>query len=183
MALYSFEGMRPEIRETAYVHPDAVLIGDVRVGCRCFIGAGAVLRGDFGGIRVGDGSNVQENCVVHVSPNSSVIVEEDVVIGHGAILHDVKVRSRAVVGMGAVLLQGAVVEEEAMVGAGAVVSTGFVVPSRKIAAGNPARIRKALPDAYLEMFRAGLALYQELPERYRKGLRRVPLQREGGEER
>ena len=100
MALYAFEETEPVVHPDAFVHPDAVLIGNVSIGKKCFIGAGAVLRGDFGKITIGDGSNVQENCVIHVSPEQEVRVEEDVVIAHGAILHDATVRRGSVVGMG-----------------------------------------------------------------------------------
>jgi phenylacetic acid degradation protein len=173
MALYAFEEARPRVDPEAFVHPDAVLIGDVRIGKKCFIGACAVLRADFSRIAVGDGSNVQENCALHVTPGLGITIEEDVVIAHGAMLHDVTVKRGSVVGMNSVLLQGAVVEEEAFVAAGTVVPNGFVVPPRKIVAGNPAKIKKDVPEMYEQLRQAGLTLYQGLPERYRKGLRRI----------
>jgi phenylacetic acid degradation protein len=174
MALYAFEETRPVVDPDAFVHPDAVLIGDVRVGKKCFIGAGAVLRGDFGGISIGDGSNVQENCVIHVSPGEEVRVDEDVIIAHGAILHDATVKRGSVVGMGVVVLQGAVIEEGALVAALTLIPMNFVVPARKIVVGNPAKIKGNVPETHEEFFRAGIAIYQELPERYRKGMRRIP---------
>lgn len=173
MPVYAFEESVPELSPRAYVHPDAVIIGAVRVAADCFIGAGAVLRGDFASIEVGEGSNVQENCVVHVTPGQGTRIDPDVIVGHGAVLHDVRLHGGAVVGMGAVLLQGAVVEPEGMVAAGSVVSMGFVTPARTLVAGNPARVQKALEPGFLDLMRMGLALYQELPARYRKGLRRV----------
>ncbi len=173
MPLYAFEDTAPVVDPDAFVHPDAVLIGDVRIGKKCFIGAGAVLRGDFGGISVGDGSNVQENCVIHVSPGQKVTIEEDVIVAHGAVLHDTTVKKGSLVGMGAVILQGAVVEEGVLVAALTLVPTNFVVPARKIVAGNPAKIKGDVPEAHEEFFRAGIAVYQELPERYRKGMRRL----------
>jgi phenylacetic acid degradation protein len=174
MAVYGFEETSPAVDPEAFVHPDAVLIGDVRIGKKCFIGAGAVLRGDFGRISIGDGSNVQENCVIHVSPGEEVRVEEDVIIAHGAILHDATVKRGSLVGMGVVVLQGAVIEEGALVAALTLIPSNFVVPSRKIAAGNPAKIKGDVPETYKEFLRAGIAIYQELPERYRKGMRRIP---------
>ncbi len=179
MPLYAFEERRPVVAGDAYVHPTAVLIGGVTVGRKCFIGAGAVLRADFADIVVGDGSNVQENCVLHVTPGAGTNVGEDVVVGHGALLHDVTIRRGAVVGMGSILLQGVVVEEKAMVAAGAVVSTGFRVPAGCLVQGIPAKVRGTLPEPYETLRRAGLALYQELPERYRRGLREVST---GGDE-
>lgn len=175
MALYAFEEKRPSIDPEAFVHPDAVLIGEVTVGRKCFIGAGAVLRGDFGKISVGDGSNVQENCVIHVSPGQETRIEEDVIMAHGAILHDATIKRGALVGMGAVVLQGAVVGEGVLVAALALVPAGFVVPARKIVAGNPAQIKGDVPETHEEFLKAGLAIYQELPERYGKGLRKIDL--------
>jgi len=174
MPLYAFEETRPVVDPDAFVHPDAVLIGDVNIGRKCFIGAGAVLRGDFGKISIGDGSNVQENCVIHVTPGLEVRVGEDVIIAHGAILHDAIVGRGSVVGMGAVILQGAVIEEGVLVAASTLIPTNFVVPARKIVAGNPAKIKGDVPETHEEYFRVGIAIYQELPERYRKGMRRIP---------
>jgi len=174
MALYAFEETRPAVDPDAFVHPDAVLIGDVSIGKKCFIGAGAVLRGDFGKISIGDGSNVQENCVIHVSPGLEVRIEEDVIVAHGAILHDATVKRGSLVGMGAVILQGAVIEECVLVAALTLIPTNFVAPARKIVAGNPAKIKGDLPESHEEFFRAGIAIYQELPERYRKGMRKIP---------
>lgn len=173
MGIYEFEGHSPEVSPDSYLHPEAILIGSVRVGRGCFVGAGAVLRADFGEIIIGDGSNVQENCVIHVSPGRKVWIQENVIIGHGAILHDVIIKTGAVIGMGSILLQDAVIEEDAMVGGGSVVVAGFTVPAGKIVAGNPARIKKDLPESSRELLKAGLALYQELPKRYQKGVRRI----------
>jgi phenylacetic acid degradation protein len=173
MGQYEFEGRRPDIHPEAWVHPEAVLIGAVQVVAGCYIGAGAVLRGDFGDILVGRGSNVQENAVLHASGFHPTVVEDDVVVAHGALLHDCAVHTGAVVGMGAVILHRAVVEKEAYVGAGAVLTPGFVAPERKMVLGNPAQIHKDVSDQLLEINRLGLAAYQELPERCRKGLRRI----------
>jgi phenylacetic acid degradation protein len=174
MALYAFEETRPVVDPDAFVHPDAVLIGDVSIGKKCFVGAGAVLRGDFGKISIGDGSNVQENCVIHVSPGQEVRVDEDVIIAHGAILHDAIVKRGSVVGMGAVVLQGAVIEEGVLVAALTLIPTNFVVPAKKIVVGNPGKIKGDVPETHEEFIRAGIAIYQELPERYRKGMRKIP---------
>ncbi|MFH1138781.1 MAG: gamma carbonic anhydrase family protein [Pseudomonadota bacterium] len=175
MPFYEFEGKRPVVGPETYIHPAAVLIGDVTVGSGCYLGAGAVLRGDFGRIVVGDGSNVQENAVLHASPMTPVEVEDGVIIGHGALLHDCAIKKGAIVGMGAVILHRAVVEEEAMVGAGAVVAPGFVVPARKIALGNPAQAQKDVSEKMLQMNKLGLAAYQELPARYLKGAREIKI--------
>ena len=173
MAIYEYEGFTPEVGEGSYVHPEAVLIGAVRIGKGCFIGAGAALRGDFGQILVGDGSNVQENVVLHASPWQPVDIGANVVVGHGSLMHDAVVKTGATVGMGAILLHNVVVEEEAYVAAGAVVAPGFTVPSRKIVMGNPARVLKDVSDKMMEMNRMGLAAYQALPARYKATCRRV----------
>jgi phenylacetic acid degradation protein len=164
--MYEFEENRPEVGDGTYVHPEAVLIGSVRIGRGCYIGAGAVLRADFGEIVIGNGSNVQECAVIHVSPGQRVFIEDDVVIAHSAILHDVIVKRGAVVGMGAILLHYVTVEEESIVGAGSLVSSGFTVPSRKVVIGSPARIHKDVSSSMLDVMKAGLAVYQELPARY-----------------
>lgn len=173
MPVYAFEDATPVVDPDAFVHPEAVLIGQVSIGKKCFIGAGAVLRGDFGKISVGDGSNVQENCVIHVSPGEEVRIEDDVIVAHGAILHDATVKRGSVVGMGAVVMQGAVIEQGVLVAAGTLVPTNFVAEAGKIVAGNPGKVKGDVPATHEEFFRAGLAIYQELPERYRKGMRKI----------
>lgn len=173
MTVYEFEGKRPLIGKGSYVHPQAVLIGDVEIGQGCFVGAGAVLRGDFGRILVGDGSNVQENSVLHASPLRPVDIKDDVIVAHGVLMHDATVMRGSVIGMGSILLHNAIVEEEAMVGAGAVVAQGFVVPSRRLVQGNPAEVSKKLSDKFIETARLGLLAYQELPRRYLDGARRL----------
>ena len=106
--------------------------------------------------------------VIHVSPGQRVVIHDNDIIAHGAIMHDVTVKPGAVDGMGAIVLHGAVVEEESIVGAGSLVTSGFTVPSRKVVIGNPARVHKDVPEAALAVMKAGLAVYQELPARYLK---------------
>lgn len=173
MAVYEFEDRRPVIAEDAYLHPEAVVIGSVKIGNGCFIGAGAVIRGDFGDIEIGRGSNVQENAVIHASPAQPVIIEDDVIIAHGALIHDATIRNGAIIGMGAIVLHGAIVEKDAMAAAGSLIPSRFVVPERKIAMGNPAVIQREVSDKMLEINKLGLAAYQELPGRYFKGLKKL----------
>ncbi len=173
MSLYEFEGQAPQVDPSAYVHPQAVLIGQVRIAAGCFIGAGAALRADFGRIEVGQGSNLQENCVLHMNPGRAVIVGRGVIVGHGAILHDVTLGDGCLVGMGAVLLAGVRLGERAMVAAGSLLPPEMAVPPEHLAVGNPARVQGRLSPARLEATAKGLALYQALPERYRQGLRLV----------
>ncbi|MGD9124331.1 MAG: hypothetical protein PVG60_04515, partial [Desulfarculaceae bacterium] len=100
MALYEFEGNRPQISDQAFVHPEAVLIGRVSVEAECYVGAGAKLRGDVGRIMVGQGSNIQENCVLHTLVEQEVKIHPHVHVGHGSILHGCEIHPEVLVGMG-----------------------------------------------------------------------------------
>lgn len=173
MPSYEFEGQRPQVHPQAFVHPQAVLIGQVEIAAGCYVGAGAVLRGDFGRIVLGPGSNIQENAVAHTHQGGEVALAAGVIVGHGAILHDALLGEKAFVGMGAVLLPGVVLEELAMVAAGALVPAGLRVPAGQIAAGHPARVQKAVGPALRRQLEEGLALYQALPRRCLEGLRRL----------
>ncbi len=173
MPIYEFEGRRPQIDPQAFVHPEAVLIGEVVIAAGCFVGAGAVLRADFGRVVMGRGSNLQENAVAHQSPGLAVEIGHDVIVGHGAILHDAVLGDRSFVGMGAILLPGAVLEEEAVVAAGSLVAAGMRVPAGQIVAGNPARVLKAVSEAYRRQLGEGLTLYQDLTSRCLAGLKRL----------
>jgi phenylacetic acid degradation protein len=128
--VYSLEGLVPVIDPRAFVHPQAVLIGDVIVAAHCYVGPGASLRGDFGRVILNAGSNVQDCCVLHSFPSKDTLLEEDAHIGHGAVLHGCTIRRGALIGIGAIVMDDAVVEEEAFVGAASFVRAGFVVPRR-----------------------------------------------------
>jgi phenylacetic acid degradation protein len=144
MKVYEIDGIVPVVDPTAYVHPSAVLIGDVVVGAGAYIGPCASLRGDFGRLFIGAGANVQDCCVMHGFPGSDTIIEEHGHIGHGAILHGCRIGDRVLVGMGAIVLDGAVVGEDCLVGAGALVTPGTQVPAGRLVLGNPARVVRAL---------------------------------------
>src|SRR6185437_6962015 len=150
MPVYSLDGLVPVVDSTSFVHPTATLIGDVIVGPGCYIGPGAALRGDFGRIVVGAGSNVQDNCVLHTFPARQVTLEEESHIGHAAVLHGCIVRHAALVGIGAIVMDDAVVGQQALVGAGSFIRAGFVVPARMLVAGSPARIVRELSAEELE---------------------------------
>ncbi|MBW2184048.1 MAG: hypothetical protein JRF49_09325, partial [Deltaproteobacteria bacterium] len=126
MAIYTFEGKTPKISEDSYVHPQATIIGAVSIGKKCFIGPGAVLRGDLGEIEVGDGTNIQDNCVIHA--DRKVVISHNIIIGHGAIIHDAILKPGVVVGMGAVVMNGVVAEEDVIIGAGSVVKENLKIP-------------------------------------------------------
>lgn len=173
MALYQFEGKAPKVDPSAYVHPQAALIGEVSIAAGCFIGAGAALRADFGPIQVGQDSNLQENCVLHMNPGRAVIIGQGVIVAHGAILHDAVVEDGAFIGMGAVLLAGTRVGAQAMVAAGSLLTTGMEVPPRHLALGNPAQIKGPLTPRRLASMAQGLELYKTLAPRCLRGLKLI----------
>lgn len=165
MSVYSLEGVTPVVDPSAFVHPQAVLIGDVAIGPRCYVGPGASLRGDMGLIVMGPGSNVQDNCVLHTFPAKEVRLEEDAHIGHGAVLHGCIVKRGALVGINAVLMDDVVVGEEALVGACSFVRAGFIVPPRTLVTGSPAREIRELSAEELAWKAVGTREYQELAAR------------------
>ncbi len=165
MPIYEIDGFIPVVDPTAFVHPTAVLIGDVIVGAGCYVGPGASLRGDFGGIVLEPGSNLQDNCVMHSFPRANAVVEKDGHIGHGAILHGCTVRRNALVGMNSVVMDGAVIGEDSFVAAQSFVKAKFEVPPRTLVAGTPAKIMRPLTDQEIAWKTKGTAEYQELARR------------------
>lgn len=165
MKVYSIDGITPVIDPTAYVHPSAVLIGDVIVGPRCYVGPAACLRGDFGRLVLKEGANIQDTCVMHGFPGTDTVVEEDGHIGHGAVLHGCVVKRNALVGMNAVVMDGAVIGEASIVAAMAFVKAKFEVPARTLVAGSPARIIRELSDEEIAWKSAGTRQYQDLAVR------------------
>ncbi|MFJ9452773.1 phenylacetic acid degradation protein PaaY [Herbaspirillum sp. NPDC101397] len=177
MPCYSIEGVIPVVDPSAYVHPTAVLIGDVIVGPDCYIGPAACLRGDFGRIVMHRGSNVQDTCVVHGFPAHDTVIEENGHIGHGAVLHSCIVRRDALVGMNAVVMDDAEVGEEAIVAASAFIRAGMKVPPRSLAAGVPAKILRELTEQEIAWKREGTHTYQNLTKRCLASMKEVqPLQ-------
>lgn len=178
MAIYSFNGFIPVVHESAYVHPQANVTGNVFIGRDCYIGPGAVLRGDWGKIEVKDGCNIQENCVVHMFPGTTVVFEEGAHIGHGAIVHGAKVGKNALVGMNAVLMDDAIIGEGSIVGALAFVPARAEVAPRSLMVGNPAKKIKEVSDEMLAWKSKGTELYQQLPKDCYDTLREVEPLRE-----
>jgi phenylacetic acid degradation protein len=163
--VWSINGVTPVVDPTAFVHPSAVLIGDVLVGAGCYIGPSACLRGDFGRIEVRAGGNVQDCCVMHGFPSTDTVVEEEGHIGHGAILHGCIVQKNALIGMNAVVNDNAVIGESAIVAAMAFVKAGMVVPPRTLVAGVPATVVRALTAQEQAWKSEGTLSYQELARR------------------
>ena len=163
--VYSLEGIVPVIDPSAFVHPEAVLIGDVIVGPGCYVGPCASLRGDFGRIRLGAGVNVQDTCVIHSFPEVDVIIEEDGHIGHGSVIHGCIIRKNAMVGMNAVIMDDAVIGESSLVAASSFVKAGMKVPPRTLVAGVPAKVIRTLSEDEIAWKSTSTRLYQRLAVR------------------
>ncbi len=166
--LIEFEGKRPQIGENVYIAPTAILIGDVIVEDNASIWFGAVLRGDFGRIHIGRGSNVQDNVTMHVYEHGDTRLDENVTVGHGAVLEGCRVGAGSVIGMNAVVLPGSKLGCQVMVAAGAVVSEGAEIPDQVLIAGIPAKVKKPLDGSALEWVGIAAEEYIELQTRYRK---------------
>lgn len=163
MAIYAFKGIRPVIHPSAFVHPQANVTGNVIIGKDVYIAPGAVIRGDWGQIRIEDGCNVQENCVVHMFPGTIVRLEKGAHIGHGAIIHGADIGENALVGMNAVVMDEAVIGAGSIVGALCFVPSQMLIPPRSVVVGNPAKIVKEVSDEMLKWKTEGTKLYQQLP--------------------
>mgnify|MGYP001012042035 FL=1 len=165
LRVYAIDGIVPVVDPTAFVHPSAVLIGDVIVGPGCYVGPCASLRGDFGRLILERGANLQDTCVMHGFPGTDTIVGEDGHIGHGAVLHGCQVRRNALVGMNAVIMDNAVIGESAVVAACAFVKAGVEIPPRSLAAGMPARVIRPLSDGEIAWKVDDTHTYQDLTPR------------------
>lgn len=170
LRVYSFEGMIPVVAVSSYVHPSAVLIGDVHVAEECFIGPGCYLRGDMGRLVVGRGSNLQDGCIMHGYPGTVTVVEEECHVGHGATLHGCTLKRGAFIGMRSIIMDDAVVGESAMVGAGSLVRSGIYVKPGSLVTGTPARLVRMLTADEIARNADGPKVYQELTRRYLKDL-------------
>lgn len=160
---YAFNGYRPVVHPSAFVHPQAAVTGNVIIGRDVYIGPGAALRGDWGEIIVADGCNIQENCTIHMFPGVTVRLEEGAHIGHGAIIHGAHVGRNCLVGMNAVLMDNVVLGEECIVGALAFLPADSVWPRRQLIVGNPAKAIKEVSDDMIGWKTEGTRLYQGLP--------------------
>jgi len=173
MGFYEFEGKKPVVAESSYVHPEATIIGDVTIGEGCFIGAGARIRGDWGSVVIGDGSNVQENCVIHVMPGETAWLGPRSHIGHGAILHTPKLGEHVLVGMGAIIMDFADIGDGCCIGAGAMVTTKTIIPPFKLVLGSPGKVAADVDDKMRESLIDATAWYLALPPRCINSLRQV----------
>ena len=168
MPIYQLEKKIPKVSKTSYIHPQAVIIGDVEIGDRCFIAAGAVLRADSGKIRIGNGTSIQENAVLHVDIHENTIIHDHVIIAHGAILHGATVKSYVLVGMNSVLMNGVFCEDHVLIASGSLVKEGFHIPSNVLVVGNPAKIVKPLSREQKKAIHQGVKDYLDFVKRYKK---------------
>ncbi|MBS1603045.1 MAG: Uma2 family endonuclease, partial [Bacteroidetes bacterium] len=165
--LYEFKGHRPSVDPSAFVHPQAAVTGNVTIGRNVYIGPGAAIRGDWGGIVIEDGCNVQENCTIHMFPGVVVRLKEGAHIGHGAIVHGAVIGRNCLIGMNSVIMDNAEIGDESIVGAMSFVKEGEKIPARSVVVGNPAKVVKAVSDGMLQWKTSGTAIYQALPEEMR----------------
>ena len=165
LRVYAIDGIVPVVDPSAYVHPSAVLIGDVIIGPNCYVGPCASLRGDFGRLILEAGANLQDTCVMHGFPGTDTVVEENGHIGHGAVLHGCRISKNALVGMNAVIMDNAVIGESSIVAASAFVKASQVIPPRTLVAGVPAKIIRPLSDEEMAWKADGTRTYQELTKR------------------
>lgn len=178
MSIYAFDGFIPVVHESAFVHPKASVTGNVIIGKDVYIGPGAAIRGDWGGIVIEDGCNVQENCTIHMFPGVTVVLEAGAHIGHGAVVHGARIGANALIGMNAVVMDNAVVGAGSIVGALCFVPTEMQIPPRSVVVGNPAKIVKEVSDEMLQWKSEGTALYQQLPAQMRASWQEVEPLRE-----
>ena len=181
--VFEFDGHRPVIHESAFVHPNATVTGNVVIGRDVYVGPGAAIRGDWGGVVIEDGCNVQEGCVIHMFPGATVVLESGAHIGHGAVIHGGRIGRNTLIGMNAVVMDNAVVGAECIVGALTLVTADTRIPDRKVVVGNPGRVTKDVSDEMLAWKTEGTRVYQALPAALRETLaaceplRSIPVDR------
>ena len=163
MGYYEFKGKKPLIAPTSFIHPMATIIGNVQIAHHVYVGAGAVIRGDWADIIIEDGCNIQENCVIHQFPNVTVTLHQNAHIGHGAIIHGATIGKDVLVGMNSVIMDHSIIGEGCIIGALTFIGENKYIPPRKVAVGNPYKIIKDVSDNMLEWKKKGTELYQTLP--------------------
>ena len=185
--IYEFNGYKPVIHESSFIHPQAAVTGNVIIGKDVYIGPGAAIRGDWGKIVIEDGCNVQENCTIHMFPGVTVTLSKSAHIGHGAIIHGSTIGENTLVGMNAVVMDNVIIGKECIIGALAFVKEGMEIPDRKVVVGNPAKIVKEVTDEMAKWKTEGTGWYLRLPGQMKqswkecKPLREVPEDRKDQE--
>ena len=161
--IYEFNGYKPVIDNSAFVHKEATIIGNVIIGKDVYIGPGASLRGDWGQITIENGCNVQDNCIIHIFPGKDVVLKANAHIGHGAIIHGANIGKNTLIGMNAVVMDDANIGDECIVGALCFIKGEMQIPNRKIVVGNPAQIKGKVSNEMIKWKSKGTELYQKLP--------------------
>jgi len=170
---YSFKGFIPVVHPSSFVHPCAVVTGNVIIGRDVYIGPGAALRGDWGGIEIKDGCNVQENCTIHMFPGVTVVLEESAHIGHGAIIHGSYIGRNVLVGMNSVIMDEVEIGDECIIGALSFIKAKEIIAPRSLVAGNPAKVIREVSDEMIAWKTKGTGLYQRLPAECKEYLEEV----------
>jgi phenylacetic acid degradation protein len=168
--IYQFNNITPVVHPTAFVHPQATVLGSVIIGAHVYIGPGAAIRGDWGHIHIANGCNVQENCTIHMFPGTEVLLHENAHIGHGAIIHGATIGNNCLVGMNAVVMDNVILGAECIVGALCFIKQNEVIPARSVVVGNPHKIVKQVSDEMLQWKTEGTRLYQTLPLQMQQSL-------------
>lgn len=161
--IYKFGPFIPVVHESAFIHPQAAVTGNVIIGKNVYIGPGAAIRGDWGGIVIEDGCNVQENCTIHMFPGITVRLQASAHIGHGAIIHGANIGRNCLIGMNAVIMDESIIGDECIIGALTFIRAQSHIPSRSLVAGNPYKILRQVSDEMLAWKTTGTELYQQLP--------------------
>lgn len=173
MAIYEFDGVKPEVHPTAFVHPLACLIGKVIIEANCYVAPFASLRGDFGWIEVAEGSNIQESCTLHAKPEEACRLGSYSHVGHGAIVHGASLARNCLIGMNAVVMDDVHIGENSIVAASAFVKTGMEIPANSLVAGIPATVVRVLSDVEVENKTSATRRYQLLAADCHRSLRLV----------
>ena len=176
--IYAFKGFTPVIHPSAFIHPLAAVTGNVIIGADVYVGPGAAIRGDWGGIVIEDGCNVQENCTIHMFPGITVHLREMSHIGHGAIIHGANIGKNVLVGMNSVIMDNTKIGDECIIGAMTFIKSNETIPPRSLLVGNPAKIIKQVSDEMLQWKTKGTELYKTLPKDCHESLREVEPLRE-----
>nr|MDO8135509.1 gamma carbonic anhydrase family protein [Candidatus Njordarchaeum guaymaensis] len=171
--LFEFDGKRPRVGSGCYIATSAEVIGDVVIGDGSYIGPGAKILGDFGKVRIGSGTAIEENVVVHARPNKECVIGNSVTVGHSSVLHDCVVKDYAVIGMGSVVSDFSTVGEWAAVGEGAIVVSGTSIPPRKVAVGIPAKPVKDISEEWKELWTLYKAGLPEIARKFSSTLKEV----------
>jgi phenylacetic acid degradation protein len=160
---YEFNGYKPVVHESSFIHPQACVTGNVIIGKNVYVGPGAAIRGDWGEIVIEDGCNIQENCTIHMFPGITVILHEAAHIGHGAIIHGATIGKNVLIGMNSVIMDNVVIGDNCIIGALTFIPADTIVPNRKVVVGNPGKPVKDVSDEMLAWKTKGTGLYQQLP--------------------